>query len=73
LPRSLEKIYLIFILRPYTKKFPARFENLVATSLPKKLNFLEDRDGYHYELNYIRDKEGREVDFAIVKDGKLEV
>jgi len=49
-----------------------RFENLVATSLLKRLHFLEDRDGYRYELRYIRDKEGREVDFAIVKEGEIE-
>jgi predicted AAA+ superfamily ATPase len=45
------------------------FENLVATHLLKRLNFLEDRDGYRYELRFIRDKEGREVDFAILRDG----
>jgi predicted AAA+ superfamily ATPase len=50
----------------------ARFENLVATSLLKRLNYLEDRDGYRYELRYIRDKEGREVDFTIIKEGDLE-
>jgi hypothetical protein len=50
----------------------ARFENLVAASLLKRLHFLEDRDGYKCELRYIRDKEGREVDFAIVKEGVLE-
>lgn len=50
----------------------ARFENLVATHLLKRIHFLEDRDGHRYELRYIRDKEGREVDFAIMKDGKLE-
>lgn len=50
----------------------ARFENLIATSLLKRLHFLEDRDGDRYELRYIRDKEGREVDFAVVKEGKLE-
>ena len=50
----------------------ARYENLVATSLLKRLHFLEDRDGYRYELRYIRDKEGREVDFAIIKEGELE-
>lgn len=49
----------------------ARFENLVATHLIKRLNFLEDRDGHAYELCYIRDKEKREVDFAVVKDNKL--
>ena len=50
----------------------ARFENLVAASLIKRLHFLEDRDVFRYELRYIRDKEGREVDFAVLKDGKLE-
>lgn len=49
----------------------ARFENLVASSLLKRLHFLEDRDGYRYELRFIRDKEGREVDFAIVREGRL--
>ena len=90
----LERMYLIFSVRPYTKSLPrsvlkppkiyffdngdvigdegARFENLVATSLIKRLHFLEDRDGYRYELRYIRDKEGREVDFAILREGELE-
>jgi len=49
----------------------ARFENLVASTLLKRLHFLEDRDGYRYELRYIRDKEGREVDFAILKENVL--
>jgi len=90
----LERMYLVFSVRPYTKSLPRavlkppkvyffdngdvlgdeglRFENLVATSLLKRLHFLEDRDGYCYELRYIRDKEGREVDFAVLKDGNLE-
>lgn len=49
-----------------------KFENLVATHLFKRLQFLTDSTGYKYELRYIRDKEKREVDFAVVKDGKLE-
>ncbi len=90
----LERMYLVFTVRPYTKSIPravlkppkvyffdngdvignegARFENLVATSLIKRIHFLEDRDGYRYELRYIRDKEGREVDFVILKEGQLE-
>ncbi|MDP2643854.1 MAG: ATP-binding protein [Desulfobacterales bacterium] len=90
----LERMYLVFIVWPYTKSLPravlkppkvyffdngdvladegARFENLVAASLLKRLHFLEDRDGYRYELRYIRDKEGREVDFAVIKEGRLE-
>ncbi|MCD4674999.1 MAG: ATP-binding protein [Desulfobacula sp.] len=50
----------------------AVFENLVATQLLKRIHFLEDRDGYRYELRYIRDKEGREVDFVILKEGMIE-
>ncbi|TGO03704.1 hypothetical protein PN36_01860 [Candidatus Thiomargarita nelsonii] len=33
---------------------------------------LEDYEGYRCELRYIRDKEGREIDFAIIKEGVLE-
>lgn len=47
-----------------------QFENLVATHLLKRLDYLTDSTGHHYELNYVRDKEGREVDFVIVKDKK---
>lgn len=90
----LERMYLVFVIRPYTKSLPravlkmpkvyffdnadvlgdegARFENLVATSLLKRLHFLEDHDGHRYELRFVRDKEGREVDFAIVREGRLE-
>jgi uncharacterized protein len=50
----------------------SRFENLVATTLLKRIQYLTDRDGYRYELRYIRDKEGREVDFVIIREGVLE-
>lgn len=50
----------------------ARFENLVATHLLKRIQFLEDSTGHSYSLQYIRDKEGREVDFVVVKDQKIE-
>ena len=50
----------------------ARFENLVAAHLLKRLHFEEDYEGGRCELHYIRDKEGREVDFAVVRDGALE-
>jgi len=49
-----------------------QFENLVATSLLKRLHFLEDREGYQYELRYLRDKEGREIDFVIIKENRVE-
>ena len=90
----LERMYLIFVVRPYTDKLSraiskpfkiyfydnadvegdegAIFENLVATHLLKKIQFTEDSEGYRQQLYFIRDKEGREVDFAITKDKKLE-
>jgi len=48
----------------------AKFENLVANHLLKKIHFLEDLTGERYELNYIRDRNGPEVDFVIVKNRK---
>ncbi len=36
-----------------------------------RAQFLEDRDGYRYELRYIRDKEKREVDFALLRENKV--
>ena len=49
-----------------------RFENFVATHLLKRLNFMEDCEGYRCELRYLRDKEGREVDFVILRDGEIQ-
>ncbi|MBI5479474.1 MAG: ATP-binding protein [Deltaproteobacteria bacterium] len=50
----------------------ARFENLCAAALLKRLHLAEDHEGFRYELRYLRDKEGREVDFVVLKDGVLE-
>ncbi len=50
----------------------ARFENLVAAHLLKRLHYTEDREGHRCELRYLRDKEGREVDFVILKDGAIQ-
>lgn len=90
----LERMYVIFVVRPYTGKLSRavskplkiyfydnadviggngpKFENLVATHLLKRLQFLEDRDGFRYELAYIRDKEKHEVDFVVLKERKVE-
>lgn len=50
----------------------AKLENLVATTLLKRLHFIEDCFGYRCELNYIRDKDGRDVDFAVIINNTLE-
>jgi predicted AAA+ superfamily ATPase len=50
----------------------AKFENLVACHLLKRLQFLSDSEGEHNELRYIRDKDKREVDFVIIRDKKVD-
>lgn len=45
-----------------------RLENLVATHLLKRLQFIEDYFGHRCSLHYLRDKDGREVDFVTVID-----
>lgn len=48
-----------------------KLENLVATTLLKRLHFLEDYYGYRTSLHYIRDKDGREVDFVTKIDNTI--
>lgn len=50
----------------------ARFENLVATHLLKEIQYQEDSTGFRQELAYVRDKEGREVDFVMIREGKVD-
>jgi predicted AAA+ superfamily ATPase len=50
----------------------ARFENLVASHLLKYCHFIEDSEGYDMQLHYSRDREGREVDFIVTRDKKIE-
>lgn len=49
----------------------ARLENFVATTLLKRLHFIEDFHGYRCSLHYIRDKESREIDFVTVIDNEI--
>lgn len=48
-----------------------RLENLVATTLLKRLQFIEDYYGYRVGLHYLRDKDGREVDFVTTINDKI--
>ncbi len=50
----------------------AIYENLVACHLLKSIQFTEDSEGFRMELFFLRDKDGREVDFLITKDKKIE-
>jgi predicted AAA+ superfamily ATPase len=49
----------------------ARLENLIATTLIKRLHFIEDYYGHRCNLHYLRDKEGREVDFVTEINGEI--
>jgi predicted AAA+ superfamily ATPase len=51
----------------------AQLENLVAASLLKHVYAKFDYEAIDYKLNYIRTKEGKEVDFAIIKENKIEL
>ena len=73
LPRSLQKPPKVYFFDngDVISDEGARFENLVATHLLKKIHYLQDTKGLSIELRYIRDKEFREVDFAILKNHKV--
>jgi len=51
----------------------ARLENLVATTLFKEAQFQEDCLGKDMSLYYLSKNGGFEIDFAIVKDGKVDI
>jgi len=70
--KSLKKEAKIYLI-DYTEvsNIWARNENIIANSLLKFVNFLEDVFGYNIQLKYLRDKEKREVDFVITMDWKV--
>jgi len=45
-----------------------KFENLVALSLRKELDFVEDTKGYRTKLHFVRNKEKQEIDFLILME-----
>jgi predicted AAA+ superfamily ATPase len=49
-----------------------RFENLVASHLLKWCHFVEDNEGDDMELRYFRDTDGREVDFVVLRNNRME-
>lgn len=63
------KIY--FFDSGYIQNEGARFENTVAVSLLKDIQYRQDVEGEDAGLHYLRDKEGREIDFVITSEGKL--
>lgn len=66
IPRAIQKPPKVFFYDngDVIGDFGAKLENFVATTLLKRLHFLEDYYGHRASLHYIRDKDGREVDFV---------
>lgn len=48
----------------------ARLENIVAASLLKELNYIEDLSGLSTNLYFVRTKDGKEIDFIVCIDKK---
>lgn len=59
-----------FFNTAYVKGDGAKFENLVANALLKRIHYLQDVEGQEASLHYIRNKEGREVDFLAIVDNR---
>lgn len=74
IPRSIQKPAKVYFYdnADALNDESIRLENLVATTLLKRLNFIEDYHGYHCQLHYIRDRDGREVDFVTVIDNQIQ-
>ncbi len=49
----------------------ARFENMVGLNLLQECQWSTDYSGIEKELHYLRTKDQKEVDFAIIENGKL--
>lgn len=73
IPRSIQKPPKVYFYDngDVLQSNGAKLENLVATTLLKRLHFIEDYFGYRTHLHYIRDKDGREVDFVTVIDNQV--
>ncbi len=49
----------------------ARIENVVACALQKEIHRLADSQGESLSLHYLRTKDGREIDFALARNGSV--
>ena len=75
LSRSIRKDRRVFFYdcaAAYDEAGGAQLENLVACSLLKYTQFRKDAAGENWELYYLRDKEGREVDFVVTRNRRVQ-
>jgi hypothetical protein len=75
LARSIRKdrrVYFFDCAAAYDQAGGAQLENLVACSLLKFTQFRKDVAGESWDLFYLRDKEGREVDFVVTHNRRVQ-
>lgn len=61
------KVYFFDTARIPDNLESARFENLVACSLLKHQQFIQDTRGIKGALHYLRNKQGMEIDFLVIE------
>jgi predicted AAA+ superfamily ATPase len=74
LSRSIRKdrrVYFFDCVAGYDATGAAQLENLVACSLLKFTQFRKDAFGENWDVFYLRDKEGREVDFVVTHNRRV--
>ncbi len=74
LSRSIRKdrrVYFFDCAAAYDATGGAQLENLVASSLLKFTQFRKDAFGENWDVFYLRDKEGREVDFVVTHNRRV--
>lgn len=75
LARSIRKdrrVYFFDCASAYDENGGAQLENLVACSLLKYTQFRKDAFGEGWGLYYLRDKDGREVDFVVTLNRRVQ-
>lgn len=73
LPRATQKPFKVYFFdnSDVIGDEGAVFENLVATHLLKLCHFRQDHSGENWDLRFVRDKEQHEVDFVVLRDGRI--
>lgn len=75
LSRSIRKdrrVYFFDCAAAYDTTGGAQLENLAACSLLKFAQFRKDAFGENWDVFYLRDKEGREVDFVVTHNRRVQ-
>jgi len=70
--RKEKRVFFFDCAAASTDDGGARLENLVACSLLRFTQFRRDSAGENWNLYYLRDREGREVDFVVTLDRRIQ-